>query len=394
MSRILLLFITTLIISSCSSVKRSQKALYSGDYNEAIYIAIKKLQKDKTKSKNEPHILILEEAFKKAVSEEKRRVKFLNKENNPNSYREVYDIYINLARRQNSIRPLLPLYSKELGRNASFKFDDFSKEIVQATKNLSEVLYEEANVLMQSNNKLDYRDAYYILEELDDVNPGYRDIWNLKKEAHDLGTDYIYVTLNNRSFQILPIRLERELLDFNTYGLDDMWNEYHTTREQGFVYDYGITLDIRRIDISPEKIVERQFDYEKRVKDGWHYKKDRNGNYILDNDGNKIKVDDYIKVKATLFEFEQTKAVFVGADVIYKNLKTRKIIDRHPLSVEFIFENIYGEVDGDKRALNDEDIDSLNFQFLPFPSDSKMVFDAGEELKIQLKEILKDNSFR
>src|SRR5690606_14703899 len=104
-------------------------------------------------------------------------------------------------------------------------------------------LYQEALVYMQRNTKKDYRSAFHILCELDEVQPNYRDVHQLREDAHFQGTDFVFVDINNHTGQIIPFRLEQDLLDFNTYGLDDFWTEYHSNRENGINYDLGIDLN-------------------------------------------------------------------------------------------------------------------------------------------------------
>ena len=104
------LILATLLLSGCNSVKRNQKFLSQGNYDQAIELAVKKLQKDKRAPRNEEHILLLEEAYKKAVAEDQRRINFLKKENNLRAKRDVYYKYLDMERRQRWIRPLLPLY--------------------------------------------------------------------------------------------------------------------------------------------------------------------------------------------------------------------------------------------------------------------------------------------
>jgi hypothetical protein len=69
-------------------------------------------------------------------------------------------------------------------------------------------------------------------------------------------------------------------------------------------------------------------------------------------------------------------------------------LNRHPLASEFIFENAFATYYGDKRALTEEDrILSVN-RFRHFPNDAQMLLDAAEDVKLQLKEILKNHSIR
>src|SRR5690606_2580998 len=123
MKKALLMLILPTVFVACSSVKRSQKELNRGNYVEAMNLAIKKLQKDKTNKRSQELIPILEDAYAKYTEESINRIAFLEKENSPASKREIFNLYSRLDRMQNSIRPLLPLY--RFGGEAQFQLNDY-----------------------------------------------------------------------------------------------------------------------------------------------------------------------------------------------------------------------------------------------------------------------------
>lgn len=392
MKTIYLLLFTALLSVSCNSVKRTKKFVARGDYNQAIELAVKKLQKDKGAKEYDAHIRLLEEAFLKAKDEDTRHIALLKKENNPRNSKEIYYTYLDLQDRQNLIRPLLPLHSLEMGRKANFVFTDYSNDLINAKDAYVKSLYQEAIVYMQRNTKEDSRSAYNVLCELDDVSPNYRDVFQLKEETHFQGTDFVFVKLNNRTNQFLPFRLEQDLLDFNTYGLNDFWTEYHSKMENGINYDLGIDLNFQTIQISPERISDRQYTRNARVKDGYDYRRDRRGNIVRDSLGNAIKIDKLVNVSATITITTQQKSVLVGGAVVYKDLNKRRQLNSFPLSSEFVFENVFAKYRGDQRALTADDRTLIVNNFLPFPNNEQMVFDAGTDIKERFKEILRDNS--
>ncbi|WP_026449805.1 hypothetical protein [Aequorivita capsosiphonis] len=393
MKTIYFLLFTALFSVSCNSVKRTQKFVSQGDYNEAIELAVKKLQKDKGAKEYDAHIRLLEEAFLKAKDDDTRHIAFLKKENNPRNAKELYYTYLDMQARQNLIRPLLPLYSLDMGRNANFVFSDYSNDLLSAKDSYVQSLYQEAIAYIQRNTKQDSRSAYDVLCELDEVHQNYKDVFQLKKDTHFQGTDFVFVALNNHTKQFIPFRLEQDLLDFNTYGLNDFWTEYHSKLEQGINYYLGVDLNFQTIQISPERISDRQYTRNARVKDGSDYRRDRRGNIVKDSLGNPIKIDKFINVSATITITSQQKSVLVGGAVVYKDLSRRKQLNSFPLSSEFIFENVFAKYRGDQRALTAEDRTLIVNNFIPFPNNEQMVFDAGTDIKERFKEILKDNSF-
>src|SRR5690606_7189507 len=118
MKKILLTLAAVLLLVSCSSVKKTQEALNSGNYDTAINRAIEKLQDNKTKKGNQPFVMMREEAFAKATSRDLKHITVLKQDGNPANYEEIYQTYTRPHSIQERIRPLLPLHIVEKSRNA------------------------------------------------------------------------------------------------------------------------------------------------------------------------------------------------------------------------------------------------------------------------------------
>lgn len=66
-------------------------------------------------------------------------------------------------------------------------------------------------------------------------------------EAKFKGSDYVSVYTKNETNMIIPIRLQNDLLDFSTFGLNDKWTVYHSNKQKGINYDYGMMINFREI---------------------------------------------------------------------------------------------------------------------------------------------------
>ena len=394
MKRLILLFASALLLSACSGVKKTQQALNRGDYNEAISNAVKQLQKNKERKGNQPYIVLLEEAYAKTTKKVNAEIEFLKKENNPANYERIYENYASLIDLQNSIQPLLPLYINDRGREAKFVFKNYDDMLLAAKDDLTVYLYNKAIADMnRTGTKQYYRGVYRDLDYLDEINPGYMDVRTLMERAHNLGTNYIMVNMDNRTNVIIPRRLEADLLNFNTYGLDDFWTVYHSSRVANIDYDFDMSIEFRNINISPEQIKERVIEKEKQIKDGWEYLIDDNGDPVLDDNGDKIKVDKFRTVRCTYYEFTQFKATQVVGNISFLDNASSQVTNNFPLSSEFVFEHVYANYDGDRRALDTDLVRLLGLQAVPFPSNEQMVFDTGEDLKENIKSIIKRHRF-
>jgi len=390
----LLLLIAVIILGACSGVKKTQEALNTGNYATAMNKAIKNLADNKTKKAHQEYIVLLEEAFAKNAAREQQEIAFLQNDGNPANLETIYNKYLQLKQIQQRIRPLLPLYINDEGRNAEFNFVNYDNQILNTKDDLAEHLYQNAtNLLASAKYKADYRAAYEDLKYLEEINPGYRETVAKMDEAYNKGLEFVRVNIANQTQQIIPERLETELLDFNAFGIDNFWLQYHTNPIENVKYDYAMNLDFMEINVSPERINETQIIKERQIKDGWEYLLDRDGNVVKDSLGNKIKVDKMRTVSCKFFQFTQTKTAQIGAKVSFTDLRNGQEINSYPLSSEFLFEHIFANYQGDKRALEDDLMLYLNAREVPFPSNEQMVYDAGEDLKLRLKSIVSKYQF-
>ncbi|MBG49447.1 MAG: hypothetical protein CML05_14270 [Pseudozobellia sp.] len=390
-----ILFITAVtLLTACGGLKKTQKALNIGDYNQAIYTSIDNLAKNKGKKSNQPYILLLEEAYRKNTERELERIEFLKEDESPVHFEEIYNSYVNLNTIQERIKPLLPLQVQDEHRKAKFVFNNYNDEIIDSKDDLAEYLYDNATSLLQSaSTKQDYRQAYDDLAYLNEIEPGFDDTRQKMQEAFEKGLDYVRVDLINETEQIIPARLEQEMLNFDIYGLNQLWTKFHTNPQAEIDYDYHMNLAFKSILISPERISEQQLIKERQIKDGYKYATDRQGNILKDSLGNKIKIDRFKTVKCNFYQFTQLKTAQVSGMVEFTDLRTKQPLQTYPLTSEFIFEHNYANYDGDKRALENDLVRLVKLKEVPFPTNEQMVYDAGEDLKNRLKSILQRQKF-
>ena len=391
MKKLLLLSALVLLFISCSGRKQVEKALNSGNYDQAINNALKKLNTNKDNKRKQDYAFMLQDAYYKVVERDLNKIEHYKKDNNPELNKSIFETYLDLDARQEAIKPILPLNIN--GKTLKFKFNDYGNQIIEWREKTSDFLYEKGLDLLESENKSDIREAHNTYKYIESINPNYDDTRELLDEAYQRGLDYVIVSIENRTHQIIPRRLEDDLLNIDMYGLNKFWTAYHSNTENNIKYDYAMQLLLKQINISPEQIKEREFLRKKEIVDGWEYVLDRNDNVKKDSLGNDIKVDKIIEVRARYFEVEQFKSSQVLADVVYTDLKTNQILESFPIDSGFVFENIFATYRGDKRALNNEDRDIVRNRRIPFPSNEQMVYDTGEDLKQQLKSIINKYNF-
>lgn len=379
----------SVILIACGGAKRTQESLNAGDYTNAINRSIQRLTENKVKKSNQQFVLLLEEAFQKNTERELRHIAFLEKDGNEANYETIFRAYNNLRNIQERIKPLLPLTLIEENRVAEFEFNAYENDIIEYKNDLSEYLYDNAeNLLNNATSKHDYRRAYEDFAYLEEIRPGFENTKLKMEEAYEKGIHYVKVEMLNNSDQIIPARLSEYLLNFNTFGLNDKWVTFHTNHLSTISYDYNMRISLEQILISPERLSEKQVIKERQVNDGFKYALDSRGNVLKDSLGNKIKVDKFKTVQCTFQQFTQSKFAQVGGLVTFIDMASNQQIDSYPLSSEFIFEHNYAVSNGDNRALENDLLPLLELRGVPFPTNEQMIFDAGEDLKERIKEIL------
>jgi hypothetical protein len=393
MKKALLLLSLIIILASCG-VKKTQKLVSSGNYDAAISKAVSNLRTNKGNKRKQDYIYLLEEAFAKAKERDLNAITLLAKDANPVQLEKMYNTYLQLNERQEKIKPLLPLRLIREGRNAIFPFDKYNDQIIDSKNALSSYLYANSKKLLLTENKMNFRKAYDDLEYLNQINPNYKDVLSLMDNALFKGSDYVMVETKNQTNMIINARLQNDLLDFSTYGLNDKWTVYHTYKQKGVNYDYGMVIRFNQIYISPEQINQTEFVKERKIKDGTRKLLDDKGKEVLAEDGKVIMVDNFRNVTVRIYEFRQFKSCQITAIVDYVNYPNNRLLQSFPLTTETVFENIYSTYKGDRRASDDNYYSYFDNSRLLFPTNEQMVYDTAEDLKSKIKDIIIRNPFR
>ena len=374
-----------LALFACQSARKTQKAVNSGNYPSAMNRAIDKLSNNKDRKSNQGFVLALEESFARYTEQQNRELRFLTKEGLPSSLETRYGILNDLKGWQDRIRPLLPLSIYEQNREARFRFQDYSNEILQTKAALTEFKYQEGiNLYELSRTKGDFRRAHELFEEVESLVPGYKESARYMELAHEKGLQLVLLRLENNTEKVLPQRLMEELMDIDQFGLQNYWTQYHT-QAQRENYDYLVQLDFDQLQVSPERIIEKQISREKQIADGYQFLRDQDGNVVRDSLGNKIEVERLVTVRCDFYKFRQFKEANLGAQVRITKTENGELVQKFPLQSGFIFEHIFARFEGDQRAFDDGWLDWTRQREIPFPSNEQMIYDAGEDLKAQFK---------
>ena len=369
-------------LASCAS---PQKLVESGRYGEAINTSVKRLAGKKNKKTK--HVIALEEAFNEMIARDMKRADRLKRENRPENWVEINEIYRNIRQKQEMVAPLLPLISKE-GIKASVRFVKVDQLEYESREKAADYHYKKALAYLKDARKGDKRDARRAYEELDHINTyftNYKDKTALKKEAHQLGITHVLVRLSNSSNSIIPHALDRDIRRMGVRDMDSFWRKHYTEQSNKVQFDYEVVMNITDLEVGPNLVKEREFEETKVIQDGTKYLLDANGNVQKDSLGNDIKIPRKISVRALVIETFQQKVAHINGHLEFYDLKTGNRIDTKPLAADALFEHYASTFKGDKRALSEATRRRIGNQPRPFPSDEGLLLTAVEELKPIIK---------
>lgn len=379
----------SLVLGACHT---AQKFVESGDYDGAITYCVQKLRGKKKKDTD--LVKGLELAFRKAQARDLNTANHLAAEGRPENWERINSIHRQISLRQNKIAPLIPLVSKD-GYRANFEFVNIGQLETESRQKAAEHLYSSAEELLQRAQDGDRQAARTAYQTLKDLQARYykqfRNSDQLLQDALNLGTTHILFEVRNQSNKVLPGDFNDRILAIGTYDLDSQWKAFHFSGETGFPVDYRVVFNIRRVDISPERITERAYVDEKEIQDGWDYVLDRRGNVKKDTAGNDIKTPRMIRIRAEVLEAFQSKATRLTGSLEIIDAVRNVRIDTRELGTEVLFENYASTFRGDSRALSEDSRCRIGNRPLPFPRDEEMLVQAADRLKPNIRDELRRN---
>ncbi|TGN23103.1 hypothetical protein [Empedobacter tilapiae] len=379
--KLLALTFFLLFLTSCNSYKSANTALISGNFQQAFEQATQAYFKNPSEKNGIKYVPLIFEAYHKGQQADEIRLKEIESLTNSSKYQEAYQIITRLQNRQKTISGINGRMIN--GKNYNFKTKDYSVAYKTIQEKYAQFLYDEGKSFLNQGGKLNAQTAYQKFEILETVYSNFKDTRSLMNTARVNGMYKVLVQLINNTEVVIPRMLEKDLLDFNSYGLDTRWTEFYTGKLNSS-YDYVIQLSFETINISPEREKIEVHNFEKKIVDG---KEElvQNGVVVKDKDGKPVMVDRYITVKSRFEEIQRIKEAAITARYYLIDNQKEQAIESKNLVSQYIFRDSYGNYKGDRRSLDRDYLNMIGRRPIPFPSNEQMVFDCGQDLKRKFK---------
>ena len=177
----------TFLFSSISiiaiSCKTASKLYEKGNYDEAVELAAKKLQKDP----DDPKLLaIIQNAYRYAVNDHEGIIRDYTQSNNELKWEWIYNQYVSLQRMYDAIYKVPAVY--EL-----LKPGNYTSYLVTYSEKAAQVRYDRGIAFMQRYDKQSYRHAYREFQAALSLSPGNRDALVKKNEAFEYAVTNVII---------------------------------------------------------------------------------------------------------------------------------------------------------------------------------------------------------
>jgi len=381
MKKLIILFLISIVLFSCDSPK---KALQRGSYEQAVVMAVKKLQK---KPGDQETAGIFTVAYQKANQADIDKIKYLKLSGEQTVWDDVYALYNKLDRRQKLAETVLPLRAG--GNTVDFEHINYSQMIIDAKNSAGDFHYNKGTELLKGN-RLDARNAYEHLVQVRQYSTKYTDLEKKIQDARDKGTTYIFISPYNKTYAQLSSEFMSNLVNFGMNEVDDNWNRFFNTATRQY-FDYDVFVTINSVYVSPDDTKESKETVKKDVRDGWQYFYDSKGNVRKDSLGNDLKKPKYKTISCTITKRYQRKFSTLKASVEIQDNLAKRIVATTPIEGQYNFEFVSSYANGDINALDDQTRQSVGKSPISFPNDLYMINYAGDKLKLRVIEAIKQN---
>jgi tetratricopeptide (TPR) repeat protein len=320
--------------------KTASKAYDKGNYQQAIELAVKKLQKDPSDGEA---IAIVQSSYKHVAAVHNDKIRILASGNEADRFEDIYYEYRQLQKLYEIIRAN-PVLSKNV------KATDYSEYLLTYKNKTADVNFERGVAEMRHDNKQGYRNAYYAFDKALRFRPDDTNIQSSKMKAYEAAVVKV---------MILPVETyvggygyQRSSYQFRNFEQELIRNLRHNFSNE-FVKFYS-EWDARGENIEPDEIMEVRMG---RVEMGRPYDRTETRNVSKEVVVKEIvyKPDSVVKQFAKVYaQITTTMRTTVSMGELYVTARDKKgrILWSDVFRGEHKWETQFVSYTGDQRALD------------------------------------------
>ncbi|PWK28596.1 hypothetical protein LV89_00800 [Arcicella aurantiaca] len=325
-----------ILFNSCSS---GMKQLQKGNFDEAVFTSVERLQKS---SDNSKALAVLHDAYPLAVENHKRTIRNFENSHEPFRWEKALAEYQQL----NKIHDMIarsPVSVREVGMP-----QNYINEVESARKLAADERYQAGMVAMNSKeNRLAAKDAIGHFQRVNELMPNYKDINQQLDLAYQYATYRVIIEpvhdvfrLRSNEYQILQEAFNREIFRSK---LPSQFVKYYTTidvQKEKFPIHEIVKMSLVNMSLPIKTVNSSVENFTKSVKTGTKKNKD------------STVVDIYKDVTARITTY--TKTIVMNGTVELKvfDYRTNNVITQEVRNEAYTWTDSWQKFEGNPEALN------------------------------------------
>lgn len=357
------LLIATTLLFSC---KTAEKLYQRGQYDEAVELAAKKLQK---KPGDAGLIDIIQNAYRFAVNDHESRIRNYSNSNSDLRWENIYREYLGLQRLYETIRRSPSVYDL-------VQPTDYSSYISTYKEEAGNARYERGLELMDQNTKRSNREAYYEFQKALALKPGDLSIKQKIEESYENAvTNVVIMPLTRFGYQYSTYNFNYnnfnyDLLRYLDNNKGSFLRYYSPSTAQGQPVRTDNTVEMRFSDVN----IGRYRD-QRSVRE---VSKQIVGKEIVIKKDSVIK--EYITVKAKITTITRTIQADGLLQATVRDFNNRWLWS-DTYRGDYSWSYSFATYTGDERALSEEDKKIINQREQWPPSNDEIIRIIMEEIR-------------
>jgi tetratricopeptide (TPR) repeat protein len=238
-------FIFIAVISLLFSCRTAKKMYAKGNYDEAVELAAKKLQK---KPHDEAILDILQHAYRFAVEDHEARIRNYAGSNNDLRWEWTYNEYLDLQRLYESIRRVPSVFDV-------VRPTDYSSYVTTYKEEAGNARYERGLELMRANTRNSYKQAYFEFQKSLSLKPG--DISAKQK----MDEAYSNAVLNVVVLPVVQSGFRYSSYNYGFVNFDNSVLRYLNNNNGNYFVRYYSPAGANSFHIRTDQVVEMRFSH-------------------------------------------------------------------------------------------------------------------------------------
>jgi len=348
--------IISIVLFSCKS---AQKSYQKGNYNEAVYLAAKKL----AKKPNDPKLIaVIQDAYRFASEDYLASIRNLSSSNTDLRFEKIYNEYLGLQSLYDVIRRSPSVYDV-------VRPTDYSSYITTYQQEAANARIGRGDELMQGNNKQNYKDAFFEFERALALKPGDLSIQQRMDDAYANAVTNVIV----QPMLSFGAQYSSYNFDFQNFNYDML--RYLNNNSNNRFMRYYAPSEAGSNNLRPDNFVETRFSGVNigRLRDQRTTREVSQqvvGKEIVYSKDSVKK--EYITVKAKI----TTTTRSLQANALLQALITdpsNRMIWSDTYQGDYYWSTTFSTYTGDERALSEEDKKLLNQKEQLPPSNNEII---------------------